>query len=149
MASKCSLPSTTTTTCPSPSVCSQLSPLMCLQTLLSLMWRVTSRPVLSGQEDRGAAACGYPQSIYIWSPQREVCSFFPISELLEVIRTLKCEELSPCIKLGTSGKCTAPDMLSGGGGWGGDLSVLIGCGRHWGPYKREGWNLFLSVRLGD
>lgn len=78
-------------------------PLWCVSTLRSLMWRVTSRPVLSGQEDRGAAACGYSQSIYIWSPRWEVCSFFPISELLEVIRTLKCEELSPCIKLCTSG----------------------------------------------
>lgn len=81
---------------------------MCLQTRLSLVWRLTSRPVLSGRGDEGAAARGHPQSISIWSPWRQVCSFFPISELLEVIRTLKCEELSPCIKLGTSGKCAPP-----------------------------------------
>lgn len=41
-----------------------------------------------------------------------------------MIRTLKCEELSPCIKLPTSGRCTSPNMLTGGGG--GELSVLIG-----------------------
>ena len=71
---------------------------------------------MSGQENGAATACGYPQSIYIWSPRGEVCSFFPISELLEVIRILKCEELSLCIKLGTSGRRTAPDMLRGGMG---------------------------------
>lgn len=125
-----------TTTHPPPSyVCSQLSPVMCLQTPLSLMKRVTSRPVLSGEQDRGAAACGYPQSIYIWSSWWEVCSFFPISELLEVIRTLKCEELSLCIKVCSSGRCMPSDMLRRGRGWRSlHPNRLLG---HWGPYKTE------------
>lgn len=51
---------------------------MCLRSVLSLLQRVTSRPSLTGREDRAAAACGYPQSIYIWSQWWEVCSFFSI-----------------------------------------------------------------------
>lgn len=65
--------------------------------------------------------------------------FFPISELLEVIRTLKCEELSLCITLDTSRRRMAA------GSRGGRLCVLIGCGgrgaggrRHWGFYRRVG-----------
>lgn len=77
---------------------------------------------MSVQEDRGAPACGHLQSFHIWPPRREVCSFFPISELLEVIRTLKCEELSLCIKLDASGGRMAADTR------GGRLCVLIGRG---------------------
>lgn len=91
-------------------------------------------------------ACGYPQSIYIWSQWWEVCSFFQISELLEVIQTLKCEELSPRIKLSSSGRCMGPDMLEGGRR-GGDLSVLIGY-KDTGDPIREGGNVFYSARLG-
>lgn len=99
----------------------------------------TSRPVVWGQEDRGAPACGHLQSFHIWPPRWEVCSFFPISELLEVIRTLKCEELSLCIKLDTSRGRMAADAR------GRCLCVLIGWGDSWGSYRRVG-GLFPTLR---
>lgn len=52
----------------------------------------------------GTSACGHPQSISICSPPPPLCSFFPISEPLEVIRTLECEELSPRMRLGAGGE---------------------------------------------
>lgn len=106
---------------------------MCLRSALSLLQRVTSRPSLTGREDRGAAACGYPQSIYIWSQWWEVCSFFSIYELLEVIWTLKCEELSPCIKV-----CTSSSWYAVREGGDGDLSALMGCSDP-GERVRERW----------
>lgn len=51
----------------------------------------------------GTSACGHPQSISICSPPPPLCSFFPISEPLEVIGTLECEELSPRMRLAAAG----------------------------------------------